>query len=534
MLPLLPHELKTQIAEHLPAHAQFVLAQTGKSMANAILPLIWRVPRLSPLVQAGTWQRFLDAIAASSFYYARSTDGGGETRPFANYASFVIGVDDLGLCVGGEDFQDVADDACLYAYPGRQMHRHDSKLEGNEKIQLQICPTAVIHYGEQGTPESINMNTLQLNTSKDEVTVQEDGPAVRRVHLLKPSSLPFLTPQPTNSLHYAISLILTHCPNIKRVSLSLPLPHASTPFPLQIRLLPNLASLELSTRTNDQTIIHIFESDDSDTHIPVVALKEVKFLRLEVSDTVLAACFTSGAMHAPSLQSLILPSTVPSSKRMASYFSNTLTHRRRELLNPPSHLTYNGILPLLHTYTNLVCLDVSAGVAPPPSPQNTNVIPGWHEEEATGETQCFLLEAIMQLKSLQSLTLSLSRRGGVTVAGVTHVLSHLAKLRCLTLKATCNTADYTGDSTVEEEELMVLPLVWSEHEVELVTFENVPTKKLVLVGLDFVKGGDGVMRSYYSCVGGDLGNVADFRMRFEQAFGDRVSLSIVFPDYPWA
>ncbi|KAI9342024.1 hypothetical protein BDR26DRAFT_295653 [Obelidium mucronatum] len=112
MLQSLPHEIKAQIAGHLLTDSRqslFNLALCSHLLLRAALPLLWKTPRLSPLATPASWQRFLDAVAASHL---------GKTC--FDYASWIQGVDDLGLFVGGEDEVDDSleqRDVCSYAYP---------------------------------------------------------------------------------------------------------------------------------------------------------------------------------------------------------------------------------------------------------------------------------------------------------------------------------------------------------------------------------------------------------------------------------
>ncbi|KAJ3071650.1 hypothetical protein HDU98_005009 [Podochytrium sp. JEL0797] len=89
------------------------------------------------------------------------------------------------------------------------------------------------------------------------------------------------------------------------------------------------------------------------------------------------------------------------------------------------------------------------------------------------------------------------------------ILPHLLHLHTLTIKASPGTEDYTGDATVEEVDVLALPAFWTGSERS--------GKRFVLVGVDFVRSGDGVMRSYYSVGGG--GDLGELRGRWDKAWG---------------
>ncbi|KAJ3298038.1 hypothetical protein HDU79_000889 [Rhizoclosmatium sp. JEL0117] len=524
MLETLPHELKSQIASNLQDAKQslFNLSLCSKSMLSSALPFVWKIPKLSPLASLASWQRFLDAVAASRL---------GLTA--CDYASWVQGVDDLGLFVGGEDGFDSATEesnVCKYAYGTTNisenvsdviLERKDSKLEGvvaKDEVGTEMLNEPIVNEAETvanaTSPESSLIDSLAIATLAQSIEHETSStrPRVRRDHLLKPESIPFLELLPRDSLHYALALLLTHCPNIKSLNLQLPLPPPETPFPLNLNLLPSLVKLEISTRITNQSLISLFAPPMVIPH----RLNQIIFTRLEITDEILTSTLIS-TLNATTLTTLVLPSLPPPS-RQSSHFFNTRSSRPRFTSREPApQITHmNGILPLITTFTNLKVLDISAAITAPAS-SHTALFQEIDTEREERETSP-LLHALASLDGLETLTLALSRVAELTVSELCRVvIPNLRRLVKLTLKATPGTDDYTGDNTVEEEDVMAVPLFWSGIASH---------KTLMLVGLDFVKGGEGVMRSYYSCGGGDLGMVAEFRMRWEQVHGDSFTLII--------
>ncbi|KAI8836232.1 hypothetical protein BJ741DRAFT_606149 [Chytriomyces cf. hyalinus JEL632] len=505
MLASLPHELLAQIASHMHCKQSLLhLACSNRALLSASAPVLWHRPRLSPLVSLSAWRRFLDAIAASNT---------GLTA--CNYASFVHCVEDLGLCIGAEDACETQQDenACLYAYPSKTdlLERHDSKfIKEHSDLDLESTSNSL----KQELPPDL----VCESASAPESIIPEQSCLIRRVHLFIPGTAEFIMAHPTESLHYALSLLLTHCPNIQSLNIQLPLPPTTTPFPLKLSLLPSLTILHISTRVTNAVFEFIFDNPTLPTR-----LHTLKLQRLELYNESLLSMHLLTCLNKNSLKTLILPSPSPPSRSMTSQlFSTASSHHRTR---PPRRdtrprMTYSAVIPLLDHFSHLMHVDVSNAV---PSldmdHSNSNTL----DNEDTASP---LLSAISKLCHITKLTLSISRAGGVSVQALcSMVLPKLSNLQVLTLKATTDTRDYTGDSTVEEEEIMDMPVFWAggggggggENGM----------KRLVLVGLDFVRGGEGVMRSYYSCAGGDLGMVAEFRMRFERVHGDRVQLSIL-------
>ncbi|KAJ3408086.1 hypothetical protein CcCBS67573_g01133 [Chytriomyces confervae] len=506
MLASLPHELLTQIASHMNCKQSLLhLACSNRALLSASAPVLWHRPRLSPLVSLSAWRRFLDAVAASNT---------GLTA--CNYASFVHCVEDLGLCIGAEDACETQQDehACLYAYPskGDLLERHDSKfIKEHPDLDLESISSSL----EQDLPPDLVCDSTSAPAL--EPVVPQQSCRIRRVHLFIPGTAEFIMPHPTESLHYALSLLLTHCPNIQSLNIQLPLPPITTPFPLKLSLLPSLTILDISTRVTDAVFESIFDNPPIPTR-----LHTLKLQRLELYNEALLSTHLLTRLNKTTLETLILPSPSPPSRSMTSQlFSTASSHLRTR---PPRRdtrprMTYSAVIPLLTHFSHLVHVDVSTAVPSLDMDNNNNTI---LDNEDTASP---LLSAISKLCHITKLTLSVSRAGGVSVQALcSMVLPNLSNLQVLTLKATTDTRDYTGDSTVEEEEIMDMPVFWAGRGDG--GGEN-GMKRLVLVGLDFVRGGEGVMRSYYSCAGGDLGMVAEFRMRFERVHGDRVQLSIL-------
>ncbi|KAJ3024915.1 UNVERIFIED_CONTAM: hypothetical protein HDU68_007652 [Siphonaria sp. JEL0065] len=419
---------------------------------------------MTPSTLNNKCMRFLDAIAGSRL---------GVTA--YDYASWVQGVDDLGLFVGGEDGVDPTTehiDACSYAYPPHVekeiifttseetdlelaegiLKRRDSKIEGEAVKHDQLESIA-----QESTQTLLDSLIINIETRESEEVKQTSSSPVRqrRIHLLKPSSLPCLSNQLTDSLHYALALLLTHCENIRMLNLQLPLPTPSESFPLSLPLLPNLQKLEISTRITDQTIQTILPLSQSPAPHQRQRLKHLLFTRIQVSDPILATHLIS-FIHPETLESLVLPSTPPS-QNSSSYFFQYTTNSRRPRYNSTRdaqpQLTYPGILSILLQFRNLRVLDISAVGKAQTSNSNNNQ-PYGHNFDTDLPTQETneILDALGSLAHLETLTVSLSRASGITVLQLSHVVLPKLKntLKRLTLKATVGSDDYTGDSTVEE------------------------------------------------------------------------------------
>ncbi|KAJ3195455.1 hypothetical protein HK101_000166, partial [Irineochytrium annulatum] len=374
------------------------------------------------------------------------------------------------------------------------------------------------------------------------------------------SVLPFLSHHEKNSLHYGISILLTHCPNLRSLRLHLPAPSLpQLPIRHAIEYL-SLTSLELHQRITDNSLRSLFPSAlaDADPRLTSLILH-----RAEVCNDTLEII----APNLTKLTTLLLPAAnvpTPTPSRSARPSS------RAALRVPPPSFTHDALAnqlrstlrPLLGS-SGLTTLDISALSSDPPSPIRASVTaaaataPNPAAESTAGAVNppppraALILSAISDMQSLRSLTLAIDASAGLTLPALSSTTlpklwRTLQELRVLSRPCAVALADSTLD---EEDVVRVLELSVAEascataawdwaagdpvesarEDVGVARRKGFGMRRVVLEGLDFVGGGGGKSRGggggsaglrFYFGVLGDPWRVDAMVDRFRALYGD--------------
>jgi hypothetical protein len=352
------------------------LLKTSKRLFSAAVSILWRFPRFNPLASPSSWQRFLDAIV-----FSRNDAHQQTPKTMHSYSNDVVGIDDVWLYVGGEDFVEES----------HQVVREDSKVE----LLDNTLPANEV---------SISGNT-NLHLTKN---------APRRHHFFLEGTDHLILSQPINSLHYGLAILFTHCPNIQFVRLQLPLPFDLQTFPIHLKYLHNLKVLDIAFKVSDDHFRAIIFGDETTSTQAYKSLKSICFHRPEITDRSLKLM----ADHLPNLENLVLSSVAPTPTHS--------THSTRRLSisfvprTPPS-TTHNGISSLLAHSSNSRSPTVSARF------KRLDISSSIPEAE---ENELRLFESLAcHSMTLTSLTLCLFQSSGMTMENIGLLL--LPRLECL-------------------------------------------------------------------------------------------------------
>jgi hypothetical protein len=429
------------------------------------------------------------------------------------------------------------------------------------------------------------------------------GPKRHR-HLPAPT-LKLLEHHPLNSIHYGLTLMLSICTNLKNLKLHLPPPTDIDTIGLKLFHLPNLRSLDLAHKFTDEQCRMLLEGlvfpfrstepktnakkvngngngndvnddddDDSRSRSGFVSrrhknLKVLLLRRPELSDVAISEWLP----HAfENLETLILPSTPPPPKPALTRSSRRNQHQHQSSSSTwgrwkPVTFSYEGAARMLSLFPRtLKVLDISAASASASASVSTAVSSENNNNNNNNSdnnnnspnilllppasTQQLLLSLQSHNTHLRSLTVSLSAKE-LTIPHLTmYVLPHLRGcLEVLVIKPAYQGQGYTGDSTVEEEELFEIPRACfggddsgginggggsssGGDSCELSIARSgvgmgvgvvgvgsgvCKLKRIEVVGIDFVSSYDG-FRRYFGCSAD--GYVDELKARFKRKWGN--------------
>ncbi|KAJ3217979.1 hypothetical protein HDU67_006879 [Dinochytrium kinnereticum] len=281
-----------------------------------------------------------------------------------------------------------------------------------------------------------------------------------RAKMLLPWSLPHLAHHEKNSLHYGLTLLLTHCKNLRHLRLHLPIP-SLTHLPLHKSLVPSLRSLDIFQRVTDAGLKALFGGEGK------VGLSKLVLRKPECSSEVLVEVLRGAELKVLCLGGPVAVTGGGVPLSMAGLRPS------RFVRAPPPAPTHSSILKLLTfnaevnqsverlgvLQTTLRRLDLSC-LRPDPDPPSSfyKTSPGSTPVNQTGAD---LLKAISRCKNLTHLVLALCPNSGLHLRNIAWIaLPPLWKTLKVLVIRPLNTGTPSGgsvgDSTVDEEDVVKL------------------------------------------------------------------------------
>ncbi|KAJ3115204.1 hypothetical protein HDU96_001050 [Phlyctochytrium bullatum] len=238
---------------------------------------------------------------------------------------------------------------------------------------------------EEATQQHVSVETKKPPKLQEQVSASTPAPPARRArspkkprpakfsrtsHVL-PSSLPHLDQHDRDSLHYGLTLLLTHCRNLRHLRLHLPVPSLAS-LPLERRLRTSLRSLDVFQKVTESGLKALFggleEEEGKDG-------KEAKDAKKEVVTPARPSSATVSRIPRPvgstTLRKPPTPSTTPKAPPITTQTNPTsppppvdlpltrLILRKPEFSSQALLATLQGLFPHLR----VLCLPS----APPPS-----------------------------------------------------------------------------------------------------------------------------------------------------------------------
>ncbi|KAJ3102458.1 hypothetical protein HDU97_000540 [Phlyctochytrium planicorne] len=320
------------------------------------------------------------------------------------------------------------------------------------------------HSENEAEVETANIESTTTFIPEPALAIPAKPKKFNRTRNLLPSSIAALSVHETNSLLYALTLILTHCPNLHHLRLHLP---TSLTLLAPILRTSRLETLDIHQRVTEGAWKALFGGEHAEkdwASLRRLVIRKVEFAgegKVEWSGVggVKVLCLAAAAQTQPSGGCAAVGGWRASSRFVRApppAPTHSVMKAWLERKNPASEgssipVPIKGVLQ-----STLQTLDISClrNDAPPPTY-------GYAVPTPAPKHGLHLLKAISNCHTLKHLVLSLSPSAGITVRTISWVLLPplYATLQVLVVKPGFGTS--VGDSTVDEEDVvrMIAPMV---------------------------------------------------------------------------